>query len=51
MQTYTIYIYPKTMKGLKRNYLRFENLTSDKCLYYVNKAKLKNDQYKIIINN
>ena len=47
--TYTIYIYPKSMKKLKRNYLKFENLTYKKCLYYVNKAKLKNEQYKTFI--
>ena len=49
MIKYTIYIYPKSMKKLKRNYLKFENLTYKKCLYYVNKAKLKNEQYKTFI--
>ena len=49
MIKYTIYIYPESMKKLKRNYLKFENLTYEKCLYYVNKAKLKNEQYKTFI--
>ena len=49
--TYTIYIYPKSMKKLKKNYLKFENLTYEKSLYYVNKAKLKNDKYKTFIHN
>ena len=49
--TYDIYIYPKSMQKSKKNYLKFENLTYEKCLYYVNKAKSKNEKYKTFIHN
>ena len=51
MNTYTITIYPDNMKKFKQNYLKFENITEEKCAWYVSRAELKNDKYIITINN
>ena len=47
MNTYTITIYPDNMKKFKKNYLKFENITEEKCSWFVSRAELKNDRYVI----
>ena len=49
--TYNITIYPENMYKFKKNYLKFENITEEKCAWYVSRAELKNDKYIITINN